>query len=269
MGGQCREVSKGIWLVGCGGWGGSEDKFSRPGDANVYLIDGGTELGLVDAGHGPEDPQILENIRAAGFDPKRIGKILLTHAHNDHAEAADWIRKQTGARIYAGPVTARAIREGERGIVGDLEPFQPFNPVKYEVDKEIEDGEEISLGKVHLDVMYTYGHSVDSVCYVTRMGGKKILFSGDTMVGRQTRKDFGGRTFAGMLGWLDGHWSAGLGTYVASLEKLAALKVDLMLPGHGVPNDKETTVGAIKAGIASLKRVMNDLDLYVMFTVWR
>ena len=123
-----RELAEGVFLVGCGGWGGQAEHFSRFGDCNVYLIDGGGELALVDTGDGPTNEAILENVAAAGFEPARITAILLTHAHSDHAAAAGWMREQTGARIFAGPLAARALAEADRNITGPLEPFALFTP---------------------------------------------------------------------------------------------------------------------------------------------
>ena len=269
MAGNFRQVTKSVWLVGCGGWGGQKEKFSRPSDSNVYLVDGGRELALVDAGLGPENHQILANIRAAGFNPKKIRKIFLTHCHGDHSEAAAWLRDMTGARIYAGPVTARALEEGERNLLGGMEPFVPFTPVTYRVDRVLADGEETTVGNLVQKTIYTTGHSIDSICFVSEIGGRKVLFSGDTFIGRQTRPDRDNHTYPCVLGWLDGHWSDGLTRYVASLRKLQQLTADLALPGHGVPQNRKTAEIALKAGIKSLQRVLDDEDLFHMFSVSR
>jgi glyoxylase-like metal-dependent hydrolase (beta-lactamase superfamily II) len=69
-----------IYLVGSGSVG-----LSDPGDCHVYLIDGGQELALVDAGCGAGAQRILENIRRCGCDRSKIRYLLLTHAHRDHA----------------------------------------------------------------------------------------------------------------------------------------------------------------------------------------
>lgn len=56
---------------------------------NAYLVHTGSNLVLVDTGtaklFGPTLGAILENIRAAGYDPARIDTVLLTHLHPDHA----------------------------------------------------------------------------------------------------------------------------------------------------------------------------------------
>ena len=65
-------LTRDIALVG-GGNNGFD--ISAPLDCHVYLLDGGDELALVDAGVGdvPGDPDaILANAEADGFDPGRI-----------------------------------------------------------------------------------------------------------------------------------------------------------------------------------------------------
>lgn len=56
---------------------------------NAYLINTGNNLVLVDTGaakcFGPTLGNIEDNIRAAGYEPKQVDTVLLTHLHADHA----------------------------------------------------------------------------------------------------------------------------------------------------------------------------------------
>ena len=100
-----------IYLVGSGNQGiGISDDY----DCHVYLIDGGDELALVDAGGGLDVGPILENIRHDGLDPSRVRHLLLTHAHFDHAGGAAQLRSALGdPRIYMHADCARYLREGD------------------------------------------------------------------------------------------------------------------------------------------------------------
>lgn len=56
---------------------------------NVFLIESGDRLVLVDAGGGEllgsgTGGRLLEGLAAAGFDPARITDVLITHVHPDH-----------------------------------------------------------------------------------------------------------------------------------------------------------------------------------------
>ena len=55
---------------------------------NVTLVRTPTELILIDVGSGPHfmpgAGQLVENMKAAGIDPKAVTKVVFTHAHPDH-----------------------------------------------------------------------------------------------------------------------------------------------------------------------------------------
>lgn len=105
-----------IHVVG-GGWSG----FGILGrlDCHVYLINGGTELALVDPGLGlPSDfDLVLENIRRDGLDPRQIRKILITHYHADHVGAAREAYDRLDAEVIASAFAAPAIRAADEHAV--------------------------------------------------------------------------------------------------------------------------------------------------------
>ena len=55
---------------------------------NGYLINTGTHLVQIDAGatklFGPPLGFLLENMRAAGYDPAQVDTVIITHLHPDH-----------------------------------------------------------------------------------------------------------------------------------------------------------------------------------------
>ncbi|HEX5803985.1 MAG TPA: MBL fold metallo-hydrolase [Azospira sp.] len=55
---------------------------------NAYLINTGKQLVLVDAGaaklFGPSLGYVLENMKAAGYDPAQVDTVVITHLHGDH-----------------------------------------------------------------------------------------------------------------------------------------------------------------------------------------
>ena len=84
-------------------------------DPNVYLLSGGEELALVDAGAGPGEARILDNVRSLGYDPERIGHIFLTHAHADHAGGAASLSEKAGGAGLSLGAGARGPGERRRG----------------------------------------------------------------------------------------------------------------------------------------------------------
>lgn len=67
-------------------------KAHRPENAptvvNGYVVNTGDKLILVDTGYGnmagPDAGSLLDNVKAAGFEPAQIDAIVLTHLHPDH-----------------------------------------------------------------------------------------------------------------------------------------------------------------------------------------
>ncbi|MBV1853407.1 MBL fold metallo-hydrolase [Catellatospora tritici] len=64
----------------------------------------------------------------------------------------------------------------------------------------------------------TPGHTADSVCFVAERDGQRVVFTGDTILGRGSS----------VVAWPDGD----VGAYLASLDQLGAYPVP-GLPGHG------------------------------------
>lgn len=104
---------------------------------------------------GPDMPEHLREVeRTAG----RVGSIVLTHDHPDHAPGASRLASWTGARMLA----ARPADGMERARHGDA----------------------IDSGGVTLDVIATPGHSPDHLAFFERSA--RALFTGDAVLGRGT-----------------------------------------------------------------------------------
>jgi len=256
-------LTENISIVARGGWGGGR-ALSNAADCNVYLIDGGTEAAIIDAGCGNEPERIIGNIRLAGTDPRSVSKVILTHAHGDHSAGAAFLAGRLGAEIVAGTTTARALAEPGNPLIGELMPFRVQSVSTTHVDTWLEDGDKVRVGEVELTVLATPGHVLDGMCYLCRSEGKNVMFSGDTLIGNQPRADMGGAILKGMVGWLDRHWSSPMSVYVETLKRLGEMGVEMLLPGHGIPNDSAETASAIRHAIANIERLTSDADLFVM-----
>jgi glyoxylase-like metal-dependent hydrolase (beta-lactamase superfamily II) len=199
-------LSSGVHLVGSG-----EIGLSDAWDAHVYLLDGGEELALIDAGCGQRDSigRILSNMRDDGIDPRRLRKILLTHWHPDHAGgAARWRAHLAGVQVHASAVERSIV---ERASEPGLEPCAVDVPLAHDA--------EISVGALRVRVIEVAGHSSGSLCYLVDLPAGRALFTGDVVF------------MNGILGLLN-HPDSQLEQYRASFSRLAGLGVDLLLPGH-------------------------------------
>jgi glyoxylase-like metal-dependent hydrolase (beta-lactamase superfamily II) len=119
---------------------------------NAYIIaDAGTnDAIIVDA---PADSE--QTVAAASG--LKVGRIVVTHRHNDHWGGIDALIAGVKAPVY----THDLDRENHED----------------KVDGTIADGEEIAVGSLRVRVLHTPGHSSGSSCLL--VGNR--LFSGDTL----------------------------------------------------------------------------------------
>ena len=103
----------------------------------------------------PEISLIDRYIAAAAREGLRIHYLIDTHTHADHFSASQQLSRQLGAPV-AGHRASPA----------------PF------VDLRLDDGEMLVLGKLRLQVLYTPGHTRDSICL---LAGDRV-FTGDTLL---------------------------------------------------------------------------------------
>ena len=58
-------------------------------------------LTLIDQAFLSQLPMIEEYILDIGYDIKNVKRIILTHVHVDHAQAANEVKRKSGAKIYS------------------------------------------------------------------------------------------------------------------------------------------------------------------------
>jgi hydroxyacylglutathione hydrolase len=214
-----------VYVVGGGptlGFGLSDDP-----DCHVYLIDGGDELALVDCGMaaGASLERIVANIAAEGLDPAHLRTLILTHYHMDHAGGAARFRQRFDLRVLAPRDAAPALRTGdERAVALDMAKAAgfyaadyPFQPV--EIDGEVAEGDRVRVGALDLEVFDTPGHCAGHASYLLHGLDRRYLFAGDAVF-------HGGRVV------LQNIHDCSIQQSAASIDKLAALDFDTLLPGH-------------------------------------
>jgi hydroxyacylglutathione hydrolase len=194
-------------------------------DCHVYLIDGGDEYALIDAGGGRDIDGLVAQIAGDGLDPRRLRHLWLTHAHADHAAGAAGLRERFDLRVVASPAAARYVRAGDEEAIslvaaraaGVYPADFPFRACP--VDAEVGEGDSLRVGDLTLEVIETPGHASGHLTFVLRRGGATSVFSGDTLF-------FGGKVV------LQAIWDCSLQESIASIRKLEALRIDGFFPGH-------------------------------------
>ncbi|MDP8977669.1 MAG: MBL fold metallo-hydrolase, partial [Actinomycetota bacterium] len=180
----------------------------------------------IDVGCGRGVDALLRNIEAAGVSPDRLRHLLLTHAHPDHCGATAAVKERLPhIQVTASPQVARWVRSADEQAMsvetGKRAEFYPadFAFLAARVDREVTDGQRLSVGEVRVQVVATPGHSDGHLSFLARSRGRTALFGGDLVF-------FGGRIS------LLNNWDCRLREYADSMAKLGDARIDALLPGH-------------------------------------
>ena len=107
----------------------------------------------------------LERIRAAIDETgMKVEKILVTHAHLDHAGGVDELARSLGVAVE-GPHRDDAFlieSLAEQGARFGFEGSRPFIP-----DRWLEDGDEATIGNLVLQVRHCPGHTPGHVVFIS------------------------------------------------------------------------------------------------------
>lgn len=211
-----------VHLVGSGRLG---FELSNDFDCHVYLLDGGSEAALVDAGVGLDVHEILDNIRATGIPLSKITKLVLTHAHADHMGGAGQLRAALNLQVCAPWESAPWIRAADEQAVSlELAKRAGYYPKDYRlqgcpVDLELHEGDTLRVGDLELRVLETPGHCRGHCSYVVATETRKLFFGGDLVF-------FNGAVI------LQNIPDCSIEDYAASVEKLDGLNINALLCGH-------------------------------------
>jgi hydroxyacylglutathione hydrolase len=166
---------------------------------------------IVDPGGDLE--QVLGVVEREGLT---VEKILLTHAHIDHAGATAELARRLSIPIE-GP------HEGDRFWIEALEvqgkQFGIKSEGAFEPTRWLHDGDTVTVGGLTLDVRHCPGHTPGHVCFVH--APSRFAFVGDVLfAGSVGRTDFPGGNFETLVDSIRG--------------RLFPLGDDVrFLPGHG------------------------------------
>jgi glyoxylase-like metal-dependent hydrolase (beta-lactamase superfamily II) len=214
--------------------------FARGSAVNWVLVTGDNGVMMIDAGYPGDREDVLASLRQLGHQAKDVQAILLTHAHIDHLGTAIWFANEHRTPVYCHPEeVGHAKREYlEQASVIDvsLRLWRPRWAVwSFHLVRNgglIRDGipsaqpltTEVSAALPgHPIPIFTPGHTNGHCSYLV----DGVLVSGDALItGHPLLRHNGPQLLPAMFS----HSQEGC---LRSLDALALLETEILLPGHG------------------------------------
>jgi hydroxyacylglutathione hydrolase len=175
---------------------------------------------LIDTGYISGFDETEDLITRLGVNLPDISLIISTHTHCDHIGGNNRIQQKSGCDIALHKVGKYFM--DSRDDWSTWWRYYNQEAEFFKCTRSLEDGEMIILGPHQFQVLYTPGHASDGIVLYNRR--EKILISADTLwqtdMAAMTLRVEGSRALFHML---------------ESLQKIEALDVQTVYPGHGRP----------------------------------
>ena len=203
---RAKAVCDRVYIVGGSG-------FSAPEDAYVYLVDVSSEQVLIDSGVGYGIDRIEDNIRSLGFEPAGVWHIVATHCHIDHIGGLAAWKERYGSKIIAHELDRAGIEGENNSLIAASMYGVDYRPVKVDtlLNGELQ---RIMLGDLNFNFLHTPGHTPGSISVYIDTKDGRVLFGQD------------------IHGPFSPAWGSDLKQWRASMQKLLALKADVLCEGH-------------------------------------
>jgi glyoxylase-like metal-dependent hydrolase (beta-lactamase superfamily II) len=210
---------------------------------NFYLVAEGAEYTLVDSGYPGYWKYLSAAIDALGRSPAAIQAVIVTHHHADHAGTAERVRSSGGARVMAGEGDAWIVAGKYRSHASPgfyRRCFIHASGLRFIAHSAVAGGaryrpvqsvESLKEEEATLDlpgrprVIHTPGHTAGH--YSVALPERGVLLAGDAVA---TFDYVTGKRRVGLHPLNDDRDIA-----LASLDRLAAVDAETVLPAHGDP----------------------------------
>ncbi|MDB4893930.1 MAG: hypothetical protein JWN15_192 [Firmicutes bacterium] len=223
------------------------------GPVHAYLVRQ-DPITLIDTGMNNAESReaLLVGLRAAGVGLSDIKRILLTHAHRDHCGQAGWVQEQTGAELWMHPDEAgkaeqtdwwqagRAQALDSAGVPPEMQALMehwwresrrqggalgPWRPLA--------DGLRVVFDAFDLEAVHLPGHALGHTGFWHADSG--VLIGGDHLIQGVSPNPVMEPVPAGHPAAVPHapHRALTLDQFLRALERVAALPVRRVLPGHG------------------------------------
>jgi glyoxylase-like metal-dependent hydrolase (beta-lactamase superfamily II) len=198
------------------------------GEVNCYLIDTGRSFILVDTGSANSRGRLEEALADGGCEPGDLKLIVITHGDFDHIGNALYLSDKYGAPIAMHRHDVGMAEHGDmfwnresgNPVIKMLAPllFRFGRSQRFVPDLLLDDGTLLAAYGLDAQVISLLGHSQGSIGVLTAEGD---LLSGDLL------ENLEGPVLGSIM---DDEEAAR-----ASVERLQAMEVGMVYPGHGQP----------------------------------
>jgi hydroxyacylglutathione hydrolase len=179
-------------------------------DCNTYVIKGRPTV-IIDPGSAEFLPALVEDLKQDGIQPTDIDIIVNTHLHGDHCWGNESFRETSRAKILSHPLQKKFW---DTTVISTANFFGM--PAMTFTEDGLLDDERLSGDGMELEFIPSPGHSPDSICFYDRK--EKVLVCGDVIFCQNTgRVDLPGGSADELK---------------LSIERLAQLPIEYLLPGH-------------------------------------
>jgi hydroxyacylglutathione hydrolase len=215
------KVNEGVFFIQ------GQDEFIP--DSHVYVIGdpASNDLSMIDVGLTGKGNYKLQSMKKMDIKLDAVKRIIMTHTHLDHIGCLSEIQKAIpGAELWVHRLEAEPLEKGDdRGVYG-MNEFKGMcqmqyglkaDAFKFKVDRKLEDGDILDMGGMNWEVIHIPGHSMGGIALYH--SSLKILIPGDVIYA-----DYA-------IGRFDLH-GADADQLKKSLNRLAELDIDILLPGH-------------------------------------
>lgn len=189
---------------------------------NIVCLEG-EQAALIDSGYVSHATQTVALLERA-LDGRRLTRLLNTHSHSDHIGGNAAVVEAFGCRVIVPAGIDATIAEWDEEALL-LSPLGQ-SAARFRHDATIAAGDEVELGGLNWRSIAVPGHDMDALAFYN--AERRILISGDALW-----RDGFGVIFSELLGHPDD--GGGLVATRATLDLLARLPIDVVIPGHGAP----------------------------------
>ncbi|MER2598685.1 MAG: MBL fold metallo-hydrolase [Caldilineales bacterium] len=149
----------------------------------AYVLRGPHGVALVETGPASCYPALKAGLRALGIEVSEIRDILLTHIHLDHAGAAGWLARESGATVHVHAVGAPHLADPSKllgsaqRIYGDAmdQLWGKTVAVPAQQIHALQDGDTVRVAGERVRALNTPGHAWHHMAYLL----DEACFTGD------------------------------------------------------------------------------------------